>query len=140
MPDEGLPRRTLRTTFWVAALFTLVFALRGQTTVALGLALGAAISMFSLWSLMVSVPRLFGSAAPAGRAAFGMLLALKLVLYAAVLAYAMSSPWFHPFAVFVGVGLVPAVLVLKVIGYRLASPGERPVGDGACRKSTDNSR
>jgi hypothetical protein len=135
MPDERLPQRTLVTVSWLAAWFALVCAARGQTTFALGLLLGAAIGMFSLWSLMVAVPRLLGGTNPAGRYLVGAILFLKLPLYAVVLNFAMVSPAISPFAVFVGVALIPIVLLLKVVGHQLYQKPGPPAGDETCRST-----
>lgn len=136
MPDERLPQRTLRTTSWVGAFFMLIFALRGEMPVTFGLAIGTAIGLLSLWSLIFAVPRLFvpGSAAP--RLLLGMVALLKLPLYAIILSFAMSSPSINPFAVFVGAALVPVVLVLKVVGNQLALKPNTPAGDKTCRSET----
>ena len=119
MPDEKLPQRTLKTAFWLGALFTLIFGLRGQTTIAFGLAIGAAIALSSLWSLIYVIPRLFTPDNPAAKLWLGVLWLLKLPVYAVVLYYAMGSRSIQPLAVFAGVALVPVVLVLKVLGHRL---------------------
>lgn len=124
MPDEGLPRRTLRTAFWVAALFVVVFAARNEPKVSLGIALGAALGLFSLWSFVIVVPRLTQEGGGGGKLSLGLLLALKLPLYGVVIGVAMASPWFSPLAVAAGVALVPAVLALKVIGYRFVQPAD----------------
>ncbi len=137
MPDEKLPQRTLKTTFWLACFFLIVFALRGQYTIVSGLAVGAAIGLSSLWSLTVAIPRLFVPGNSAAKFWLGVVALLKLPLYAVILAVVMSSKYFEPFAVFAGAGLVPAVIVLKVLGYQLV--GERkqaPAGEEACRTRT----
>ena len=137
MPNETLPQRTLRTTFWLSAFFALVFGLRGDFRVSFGLALGAAIALFSLWSLIVLVPRLAAPGnASASKFLLGMAAFLKLPLYAGILQFAMVSPYIEPFAVFVGACFVPAVLVLKVAGYQLI---ERvSVGEETCPSSASN--
>lgn len=126
MPDENLPQRTLKTTLYVTILFTILFALRGQTTIALGLAIGAMLGIVSLWSLTFAVPRLFHSANPAAKFLLGMLLFCKLPFYAVVLDFAMTSKAVSPFSVFVGVALIPVVVVLKVVGYQMLQKAETP--------------
>jgi len=139
MPDERLPQRTLKTTFWVGAFFMLIFGLRGEMPVVFGLAIGTSIGLLSLWSLIFAVPRLFvpGSAAP--KFLLGMVAFLKLPLYAAILSFAMTSRFVNPFAVFVGAALVPVVLVLKVVGYQWLLKPDAPTGDKACRSETSAS-
>ena len=139
MPNETLPQRTLRTTFWLSALFVLIFGLRGETRISFGLALGAAIALFSLWSLIVLVPRLVTPGnAGASKFLLGMAPFLKLPLYAGILQFAMVSPYIEPFAVFVGACFVPAVLVLKVAGYQLIERINLPVGEETCPSSAAN--
>ena len=126
MPDDKLPQRTLKTTFALAALFSIVFALRGQYAIALGLATGAMLGLVSLWSLTMAVPRLFASRNPAAKIGLAFLMFFKLPFYVGVLYFAMASPAISPFAVFTGVALVPAVIVLKVLSYRTLSEGGAP--------------
>lgn len=134
MPNETLPQRTLRTTFWLAALFSLIFGLRGEMKIAFGLALGSAIALFSLWSLIVLVPRLVTPGkAPVSKFLLGTAAFLKLPLYAGILQFAMVSPLIEPFAVFVGACFVPAVLVLKVVGFQMVEKVNQPLGDETCR-------
>ncbi len=124
MTDDRLPQRTLATTFWLAAFFIMVFGLRSQLTVSFGLAIGAAIGLLSLWSLVFVVPRLFTHDNPFARLLLGMVALMKLPVYAAVLYFAMSSRFINPFAVFIGAALVPAVIALKVLGNQLVAGGE----------------
>jgi hypothetical protein len=126
MPDDKLPQRTLKTTFTIAALFSIVFVVRGELALALGLAIGAMLGIASLWSLTMAVPRLFASRHPSAKIGLGALMLAKLPFYAGVLYFAMASPLVSPLATFVGVALVPAVIVLKVVGYRAIS--EAPAG------------
>lgn len=132
MPDddindmhETLPQRTLRTTFLVAALFATVYALRGQGAISLGLGVGAALGLFSLWTLTAAIPRLFGGGSPVGRFWLGLLTMAKLPIYMIVLDFAMTSKLVSPFAVFCGVALVPVVLVLKVVTSQYILPAGR---------------
>ena len=133
MSEDNLPQRTLKTTFWLVAFFTMIFALRGQLSVSLGLAIGGALGLFSLWSLAFAIPRLFGSANPFAKVALGFLSVLKLPIYAGTLYFTMTSPAVSPFAVFVGVALVPAVVVLKVLTAQMLDKSNLPAGDEACR-------
>jgi len=140
MPNETLPQRTLRTTFWLALFFSLVFGLRGDVRISFGLGLGAAIALFSLWSLIVIVPRLVAPGNPtAGKILLGIAAFLKLPLYAGILQFAMVSPYIEPFAVFIGACFVPAVLVLKVAGYQLVEKVNLPLGEETCRASSSAS-
>src|SRR5438874_12241570 len=114
LPNETLPQRTLKSTFWLAVFFVLVFGLRGELRISFGLGLGAAIALFSLWSLIMLVPRLVTPGnARKSKLLLGIAAFLKLPLYACVLQFAMVSPYIEPFAVFVGACFVPAVLILK---------------------------
>lgn len=140
MADLGLPKRTLRTSFWLAAWFVLIFGVRGQAKISLGIALGAAVSMFSLWSLMIVVPRLADGAKKPLGCLLGIVELVKLPLYALVFWYAMASPFFHPLAVFAGVATVPVVIVLKVVGYQIVQRANGSAGDDSCRKGMTKSR
>jgi hypothetical protein len=138
MPDDNLPQRTLKTTFWLAAFLTLIFYLRGQTAISFGLAIGAAIGLTSLGSLTFAVPRLFNPGNPVAKLWLGMIALVKLPVYALVLSFAMSCKYIAPLAVFVGAALVPAVIVLKVLGNQLLERINAPVGEEACRSTASN--
>jgi hypothetical protein len=135
MSEDTLPQRTLNTTFWLVAFFTMIFALRGQLSVSFGLAVGGALGLFSLWSLAFAIPRLFGSANPWSKFLLGMLSLFKLPIYAGTLFFTMTSPSISPFAVFVGVALVPVVVVLKVLTAQMLVKSNLPAGDETCRTS-----
>src|ERR1044071_9761660 len=119
MPEDNLPRRTMRTTFWLSALLVLLFEAPGERTIALGLAIGTAIGLFSLWSLIYAVPRLFRPGAIAPKFSFGLIALMKLPIYCGVLSFSMTSPLVAPFAVFCGAAMVPAVIFLKTVGMEL---------------------
>jgi hypothetical protein len=119
MPDNKLPQRTFATTFWLAAFFALVFAVRGQIAISFGLSIGAAIGLFSLGTLIVAIPRLAKPGNYWAKFFLGLIWLIKLPVYAVTLNFAMTSWLVEPFAVFVGVALVPSVVVLKVVGYQL---------------------
>ena len=133
MPDEGLPKRTLRTGAWVAALFVLVFGLRGQASISVGLAIGAALGLFSLWSLAYAVPRVLHGRSRAKQVLLAGLLLAKLPIYGLVLNYTMGSRQVSALAVLCGVALIPAVLTLKVIGYQMTREPDEASGEVACR-------
>ncbi len=133
MPDDRLPQRTLVTTFWLAAAFTLVFAVYGHTTIAFGLAIGAAIGLSSLASLIYVVPRLLQPDKPAARFLMGMVAFSKLPIYAVALNFAMTSRYIQPVAVFIGAALVPLVIVLKVLGHQLTQKAGVSAGGTSCR-------
>ena len=118
MPDDKLPQRTLKTTFTIASLFAVVLVARGELAWALGLATGAMLGMVSLWSLTMAVPRLFASRRVGAKFGLAVLMLAKLPFYGGVLYFSMASPFVSPFATFLGVAMVPGVIVLKVLGYR----------------------
>lgn len=129
MPDNKLPQRTLATTFWLASFFTLIFSIRGQSGIAVGLAIGAAISLFSLWTLIVTVPRFAKPGNAFAKFWMAMIWVAKLPIYAITLNFAMTSRTVEPFAVFVGAAMVPVVLVLKVVGYQMVQRVAVPEGE-----------
>src|SRR5690242_4544589 len=119
MPDSKLPQRTLVTTFWLASFFALLFSVRGQMAVSFGLAIGAAIGLFSLGTLIVAVPRFARPGNHLAKFWLAVIWVIKLPVYAVALNFAMTSKYVEPFAVFIGVAMIPAVLVLKVLGYQM---------------------
>lgn len=135
MSDETLPQRTLRTGFFLAGWFVLVFGLRGWYTASMGFAVGAALSLFSLWSLTFAVPRVLNEARPVAKFLLALMLMLKLPLYAVVLYYATNRPYFHLGALVGGIALVPAVFVMKMLGRTVIERGPEPGGERNCRKT-----
>ena len=136
MSDENLPQRTLRTGFFLAGWVVLVLYLRGWLTASLGFAVGAALSLFSLWSLTCTVPRILREARPMARVLLVLLLTLKLPAYAVVLYYATTHPYCHPGALVAGIALTPAVFVLKTLGQALIERVGEPSGETKCRSRT----
>src|SRR2546429_562228 len=139
MPDERLPHRTLKTSFWLAALFALVFSARGQTAIAMGLAVGAGLACFALATLIYVIPRIFAQGNPAAKAGMAVAAVLKLPIYALVIYFALSSQLVNPVAIVAGVALVPAVLVLKVLGYQMLTNDSRSPGEDSCRSKVNAS-
>ena len=132
MQDENLPQRTIRTAFALVSFFVLVSITRGQMPIAFGLALGGALGLFSLWSLSFGIPRLVHSSNPYSQAMLGALTLAKLPIYAGTLYFAMKSPLISPLATFVGVALIPTVIVLKTLTYQMLTT-DSVLGDEKCR-------
>ncbi len=121
MDERDLPRRVVRTGSWLAALFVFLFTVGGRPDIAAGLAVGSALSLFSLLSLVWLVPRLVSPERPRVWL-LGFALLAKLPVFGVVLYLALSAPAIEGLAVFAGVGLVPAVIVLKTLGRMLVGP------------------
>jgi hypothetical protein len=120
---------TLRTFFHslgIAALITFVFWIAGHRIWSAGFVLGAAMSLFSLFSLRVCVPRLFRAGAT-GRATTLLHFALvaKLPVYGAGLYLATRMGSAAAFAAFAGCALVPAVITLETVGRALTQSDGR---------------
>jgi hypothetical protein len=119
MDDRELPQRVLRTSFWLAAWFVLLFGLSGRADVSVGLAIGSALSIFSLWTLVWATPRALGNGSRRGPWLVAFLFLVKLPAYGVVLNYALTSRSVSAIALFAGVGIVPTVIVLKTLGRML---------------------
>ena len=127
MADQELPKRVIRTSLWLSAWFVLLFGLRGQADVSVGLAIGSAMSIFSLWTIALAVPRVAAgcSRGPDSRAAgrgpwlLAFLFLVKLPAYGLILNFALTSRALYPGALFAGVGVVPLVIVMKTLGRML---------------------
>jgi len=111
----------------------MLFAMRGQTKVACGIAAGAAIGLFSLWSLIGMVLTLTGPGKERGRILMAVLAFVKLPILGVAIYYATASRYISPMAMLAGVALVPAVITLKVVGYEYFVTKKSPMGDDACR-------
>ncbi len=115
MPERKVPQRALVATFCLALMGVIALALLGSGSAAIGLAIGSAIGWTSLASFTYAVPRLLRPGDPVARAFFGLIAMIKLPVYAVVLNYAMVSPAVMPVAVFIGVALVPLVILALVL-------------------------
>lgn len=132
MSDDGLPRRTLKTAFLLGAFFTVVFAMRGQFSIAAGVAAGTALGLFSLASLILTIPRLFRSPDPSAKPALALVALFKLPIYAVAIWFIVGSRFVNPLAVVAGVALIPAVLALKVVGHQMLEKSNEHAGDEVC--------
>ena len=81
-----------------ASFFTLVFVARGQVAISFGLAIGAAIGLFSLGTLIVAIPRLAKPGNYWVKFLLGFIWLIKLPVYAVTLNFAMTSWMVEPFA------------------------------------------
>ena len=130
MPDEKLPLRSLQTTALITALLFIICYAYNLHRLAYGIIIGTSLGMFSLGTLYYVVPKLFmpGKAVP--KFFLGLVTALKLPIFIAVIYYATTKQaqiFIHPFGIFVGVGMVPFILTLKVLGWQLThNPNETP--------------
>lgn len=99
-----------------AALGALALTMSGHGRWGAGFLLGAAVSLFSLFSLKACVPALFYSGAPRrSTALLQMFLVLKLPVYAGALYIATKMGSAAAFAAFVGCTLVPGVITLETL-------------------------
>jgi len=132
MAEETLPQRTLKTTTVLVLFLAVVFMSRGQATISYGLLVGGALGLFSLWTLAFAIPRLITSGSVVGKFWLGLLTIFKLPVYAVTLYFAMTSSFIAPFAVFVGVALCPAVIVMKTLGQMLIETTSATRGEETC--------
>lgn len=126
---ESLPRRTLRTGGWLACFATLVFVLQGWWAVAMGAAIGSALSLFSLWSVAVVMPALLRPGNRRAQFWLAAMLFVKFPLYAGVLYWATLVLKADVFALFGGIALVPVVIVLKIVGQQILDGRKAAMGD-----------
>ena len=101
----------------LASLMVIAGWIGGGTATALGIALGAGLGLFSLWSLTYAIPRLVTPGHPGRKPLLGLIYVAKLAFFGIVLWWAMKSPLIQPFGVFVDAAVVPIVIV----GLRLKS-------------------
>lgn len=114
----------MRTSFWLAAWFVLVFGVRGQAGVSLGFAIGSLLSLLSFWTLTWMVGR---TIQPGSRRAWllGLVLLVKLPVYGVALHYALAIQGISVTAIVAGIALVPTVVTLKAVGRTLISRPDR---------------
>lgn len=129
--EEPFTLRTLKTSAWTAIVAAVLFFLASHREWAAGFTVGAALSLFSLFSLVVLVPILFRPGA--GRFAKGLLsltLFCKLPFYMGALYFGTTLPGAQPAAMALGIALVPFVITMKTIGKALfdteAAPDRTP--------------
>lgn len=138
MPEDNLPQRTMKTGACLIGFLAVCFAAYGDNRTALGLLIGGAVGIFSLWTLTFVIPRLFHPGGAGSKFLLGAVTLLKLPLYAVTINFAVTSRFVSPFAVFVGVALIPAVVVLKILGQQWVieqKPRRSAAGEETCQKN-----
>ena len=133
MKDKNLPMQCLETSAILGMAAILIALAEGERATAAGFAFGSVLAMFSLWTFMIAVPRLFSTRNQLAPFLLWLLTAIKLPVYAVVLILAFSALQLPPFAVFAGAALVPCVLAAYGINIGLAAKGNRPHGIGSAR-------
>lgn len=124
MPDEQLPLRSMRMSALLATAFSILLYFAGYGRFAVGIFAGTALGMFSLGTLMWTIPKLFRPGKKKTKVFMGAISLLKLPLFFIGVYFAVrpeSAPYISPFGVFCGVALVPVVIFLKVVGWQMAN-------------------
>jgi hypothetical protein len=126
----GTTAAILKNTGIAAGCAIVLALLAGEPSAAIGFAIGALLAIFSLFSLMIVVPRLCARPGPSTHAGLGLMLILKTPIYAAVLFFAMTSRLVNPLAVFAGVAILPSVVCWQALIASLSSrtPSTRSSG------------
>ena len=120
MLEGDLIARILKVSAGVAGLVTLLLFCGGRSAWAWGFLIGAALSLFSMFSLAVLVPQQFRPGATRRARRWLLLtLILKLPLYAAGLYLVTRVQGISPVAAMFGIALAPIVITLKAIGSAL---------------------
>lgn len=112
-PD--FPRRVLRMSLLLSACILVLSTLYRNFTLSLGLGTGMFVSVASLWTLM-GMGRILGNPKGKKAAVVGLTLFVKYPLLVLLLYFSLRSWGASPVGVAVGVSLVPAVILLKIIG------------------------
>lgn len=133
MKNNNLPMQSLETSTILALAAVLIALAQGEKLTAAGFAIGCILAMFSLWTFMIAVPRLFSSRKDYAPLLLWALSAIKLPLYAVILMAAFSMLQLPPFAVFAGAALVPCVLVAYGINLGFSTRSGKPHGIGSAR-------
>jgi hypothetical protein len=90
MKLETLPRQSLETSSILALVAILIVFVEREMLAAMGIAIGAALALFRLWTFMIAVPRLFAAKNTFAPVLLGLLTAIKLPIYALALSFEFS--------------------------------------------------
>ena len=129
--DEAFPRRVITTSAVVAAVF-LVYFLQLSIPVALGFLFGWALGLLGFLAWKIAIDRLVREGPEAlarkGKSWLLLLTVLKLPLMGAILAVAILVLHVDLFALAGGVTLLPAIVVLKIVGKACFGDARRRIG------------
>jgi len=116
--DDGFIQRVHKTSLWLS-LFIIILSLSYRdSAITLGLILGVSISLTFFKLLCWTVNRFFSSKLQMRKRAFFAIkiTLLKFPLLGVLLYYVLRYININPLALIVGIGIVQAVMVLKVVG------------------------
>ena len=116
--DDGFIQRVHKTSL-LLSLFIIILSLSYRdNAITLGLVLGVSISLTFFDILWWTVNKFFNSKLHRKKSAFFAIkiTLLKFPLLGIILYYVLSHININPFALIVGIGIVQAVMVLKVVG------------------------
>jgi hypothetical protein len=117
MQDQNKTIRTLRIGAACGIGIILCLFADGKSSLAWGFAIGALLSLFSVFSLVVAIPQLLRPDAPRhAQALLALTLFMKLPAYMAALYILTNTRGVSPVAGVFGITLVPAVLTAQAIG------------------------
>ncbi len=111
------PHRALRTSIVLTVITSLLLSGTPHKDVLTGFGIGAALSIFSLLSLILLVPMQLRPRTTQGARIIGILmLAAKLPVYGFGVWLAVGTLKGSPIALVMGIALVPAVITLQTLG------------------------
>jgi len=114
MQEDKTVVRSLTSAAWFAGVLDMMFLCSGHSNWAWGFLIGALISLFSLFSLIVIVPILIRpKASPHVKGLLAMTLFCKLPFYAIALSLANPKHGVEPMGVGLGIALIPMVLTFR---------------------------
>lgn len=120
MQEDKTVVRALKSAACVATVLDLTFFCSGQSKWGWGFLIGALVSLFSLFSLIVIVPILIRpKASPHVKGLLSLTLFLKLPFYAIALSLANPRHGVEPMAVGLGIALVPLILTFRTAAVLL---------------------
>lgn len=120
MTDEQMPARVLRWATAIELIAVIALLARGESRLALGVSVGAVLGLGSLWTITWAVPRCLSPEKRRGGCLLGVILFLKLPLYALLLNYALVRGRLNGLAIFLGVAAVPLAILLVTLSQELS--------------------
>lgn len=119
--DEGFPKRVIKTSVILAVIFIIYSFFINSLPVTLGLAIGEAISIFSIKALLWILDSYFKpNAVIANKGSIKRIVTLagivKIIFIGAVLFFVFRYITINFIALFIGVSIVQIVIVFKILG------------------------